>query len=939
MAAHPPTGPQPSDGSDVFRRPKAKSSTHLNAPLSDDLSPEEPTELVEFEPDDEESMPIGHRSTSQVDPDQVATEALFEDEDDLNPTEPLPELRNPGQRPAPEPISTPPPATDPTLPWNVPPTIPSAGWYDDPTSINPTDVSNWGDDPPVPMPQPDSDSYPLDNSNVFLATGVKKPHSGTPLDSGEPLAGPESGVQSSIFTTPVTPNLLPPDTPEIPLLGATSAGTKPGPHPPADMGSSIFDRNRGKHPTPTQPPSPERSVPEPLPIPDEAPASGRIQLDSPFTGDDIEHTMRAASPEEMGWDQTIPEPKSEHPAPRKPDDSQAVSLGQALDTPLAVGAAAVTRRGRTDEPKKAKPTQSADQSAEDEALAEEKTGFGRSSGFGKFAGGAAFGLLTSGVTFAALYLSGVIPNGPKESVKVPSQPAATNSDLPAKLTELQAQLEGANTAKNEQAKLLEDAKKEAATFKEQLLTAEKTANQATESLKTVQTELTTAKADLATATKAADALKLELANANKPNETIKTLQTELTKAKMIAETASKEVTDARTAAETAKKNLETVTAEADAAKKEVTTLKADLDTAKKAATDAAKMVTQAETKARDAEKKLQDSQTSLTELVKELKANKILAEGDDLTKLPAAVKQLVATSTSTDAKKAAEALLAAQKELDTAKANLKMAESEVTKAKMDAMTAATALEKVKADAEKQITTAKADADKQILAVKAESEKLLMEAKKGVDDQVKAAVEQVRKESRKMIDDVQAQATAAVKKAATDLETAKAMVKADAEAAAKQKIDDAMTRLAAVESARTADLKTYEQKLADQAAQFAARLADAKAGAIVSIAATDSAAVEKAAKGYGDGMTLFLSGRYTDAESLFQGATTQNASDARYWYFLGLSQYQQGRTTDAATSFRKGAELEARNKPGTKAVSDSLERVPFALRRVLAEYRP
>ena len=61
MAAHPPGPLPPDDGSGVFRKPSSKSAAR-KAPPPDDLTPEEPTDLVELT--DDESMPIGELPTA-----------------------------------------------------------------------------------------------------------------------------------------------------------------------------------------------------------------------------------------------------------------------------------------------------------------------------------------------------------------------------------------------------------------------------------------------------------------------------------------------------------------------------------------------------------------------------------------------------------------------------------------------------------------------------------------------------------------------------------------------------------------------------------------------------------------------------------------------------------------------------------------------------------
>ncbi|MEO2090113.1 MAG: hypothetical protein ABGY75_11525, partial [Gemmataceae bacterium] len=491
-----------------------------------------------------------------------------------------------------------------------------------------------------------------------------------------------------------------------------------------------------------------------------------------------------------------------------------------------------------------------------------------SSGLGKFIGGAAFGLLAGGVTFAGLYFGGVIPNEKKDPAPAAVRPTG-DPDAAAKLAEAKKQLDEtlqkAEADKKELGEQLTAAKKDAADAKKQL-------PELTAALTKSNDLLATAKADAETARK-------EAADVKKASETA---LADVAKAK-------KELADAKKAVEDDKKTAiaklvalgEDFRKEKDRVTKKIEEVEGELATAKKAATDAA-----AKQKAAEA---------SLAGIVTELKSAKLVDDKFDPANLPATIKQLTTAATAGDAKKATEALIAVQKEADTLKANLKVAADETARAKAEAADAKSMVEKVKMDADKAV----------------------VEAKKGVDDKVKAAVEAATKDT-----------AAELAKAKKDAETVKTTAKAEAEAAARKQIQDATAKATAAEAARAADAKQYEQRLADQANQYAARLAEARAGGVVQVTSVETAAAERAAKSYADGLTAFNAGRYADAERLF--------ADARYWYFLGLTQYLQGRSADAA--FRKGAELEARQKPGTKAVSEAFEGLPLRLRAVVKPYR-
>ena len=68
-------------------------------------------------------------------------------------------------------------------------------------------------------------------------------------------------------------------------------------------------------------------------------------------------------------------------------------------------------------------------------------------------------------------------------------------------------------------------------------------------------------------------------------------------------------------------------------------------------------------------------------------------------------------------------------------------------------------------------------------------------------------------------------------------------------------------------------------------------------------------------------------------------TVENdANDARYFYFLGLSKLAQNRRRDANDDFAQGAELEQVNRPAPAAVSESLERIQGRTRRIINGFR-
>ena len=89
--------------------------------------------------------------------------------------------------------------------------------------------------------------------------------------------------------------------------------------------------------------------------------------------------------------------------------------------------------------------------------------------------------------------------------------------------------------------------------------------------------------------------------------------------------------------------------------------------------------------------------------------------------------------------------------------------------------------------------------------------------------------------------------------------------------------------------------------------------------------------------YAQGLTFYYAGNYADAERQFKLATEYDSQDARYYYFLGLTRLMLGKP-EAAEDFEQGAKLEKQNKPSSAVISNSLERIQGATRRLLNEAR-
>jgi tetratricopeptide (TPR) repeat protein len=90
--------------------------------------------------------------------------------------------------------------------------------------------------------------------------------------------------------------------------------------------------------------------------------------------------------------------------------------------------------------------------------------------------------------------------------------------------------------------------------------------------------------------------------------------------------------------------------------------------------------------------------------------------------------------------------------------------------------------------------------------------------------------------------------------------------------------------------------------------------------------------------FGVGVHYYFAGQYYDAISVLTTATRLNGRDARYHYFLGLSQAAVGQHDQARASFVRGANLEQLGMPDSRQVNALLERIQGYGRVVLNQYR-
>ncbi len=185
-------------------------------------------------------------------------------------------------------------------------------------------------------------------------------------------------------------------------------------------------------------------------------------------------------------------------------------------------------------------------------------------------------------------------------------------------------------------------------------------------------------------------------------------------------------------------------------------------------------------------------------------------------------------------------------------------------------------------------------------------------------------------------------------ARAELKAAEAMV-AKVRADAQTAIDQANRKAAAnfeiiqQKDIELADTRAKAQSdlakaLAAKEEEHRSQLAAARAGVLVPLSSGELAAKERATEAFNEGVEAYFAGRYAAAEAAFVRATQLDGTDARPWYFLGLTRFQSG-TGNATEAFKQGGELEARNQPSAKTVTVSLERVQGPARQALNRHRP
>jgi len=94
----------------------------------------------------------------------------------------------------------------------------------------------------------------------------------------------------------------------------------------------------------------------------------------------------------------------------------------------------------------------------------------------------------------------------------------------------------------------------------------------------------------------------------------------------------------------------------------------------------------------------------------------------------------------------------------------------------------------------------------------------------------------------------------------------------------------------------------------------------------------------AEKYYSAGLGHFWNGDYAAAEKDFATAIRFYKDDARFFYYFGLSCWQEGKRTEAGEAFQKGYTLELQSRPSSPMINATFERIQGAARKAMDQER-
>lgn len=362
-----------------------------------------------------------------------------------------------------------------------------------------------------------------------------------------------------------------------------------------------------------------------------------------------------------------------------------------------------------------------------------------------------------------------------------------------------------------------------------------------------------------------------------------------------AQSTAKSANEARDLAvrnlEAARKDAATANSKVDEVRAEVSKVAQARDQAVESLKPLQMKLTAAEQTAKSAAEQLtaatsryQTADAALTSAVKELQSAGLIDAKTEpaqaVAMLPAAIRNAAARGTGVEAKKLQELsgqLISAKKEAETART--------------------------------EATAAKARADLAVAETKT---------------RIEAATEKLQKEL-------------ATAKASSIEDVNKAV--ASATKVSQAKLDTLAADLRRERDERKAEVSQYEAKLLAQAEEFRQQLVAARAGIQVALTDGERVAAERSARLFGVGTDAYFEGRFADAIAALTDATKANPSDARAWYYLGLSQWMSGDKNGAALSYQTAAKWESRSTTAARQVGPALERVQGPARTFLETFRP
>ncbi|MEN6457606.1 MAG: hypothetical protein ABFC63_01640 [Thermoguttaceae bacterium] len=110
------------------------------------------------------------------------------------------------------------------------------------------------------------------------------------------------------------------------------------------------------------------------------------------------------------------------------------------------------------------------------------------------------------------------------------------------------------------------------------------------------------------------------------------------------------------------------------------------------------------------------------------------------------------------------------------------------------------------------------------------------------------------------------------------------------------------------------------------------------GGLLLFQAAQASAQDVLSQAYGLGVHAYFASDYSRAYEQLTSAIDGGSKDPRAFYFRGFAYMKLGRPTEAATDFRKGADLESKDVNNFFNVGKSLERVQGAARLEVEKYR-